>query len=150
MIGHRLVFMQSLNLFILFRLLDYCPKSVNLNVVKYHWHENRWDITVQSTAIHPHLKKKLEKPLKSLGFSKLSYYRNFNFEDYDPNGRDLIIVAEKKGVLKGRAVSAKAEKSKKEIISSKSVSPKSSKRKAAPPTVTQVARKRGRPPKGSR
>jgi SAM-dependent methyltransferase len=133
-----------------FRLLDYGPKSIHLNLVKYHWHENRWDTTVQTTAIHPHLKKELEKPLKSLGFRKISCYRNFNFEDYDPNGKDLIFVAEKEGILKGRTVSAKAEKPKKKIILAKSASSKTSKGKVSRPKTVPVARKRGRPPKGSR
>ena len=133
-----------------FRLLDYGPKSVNLNLVKYHWRENRWETTVQTTAIYPHFKKELEKPLKSFGFSKISCYRNFNFEDYDPNGQDLIIVAEKKGVLKGRTFSAKSEKPKKETALPKTTSPKVSKAKVSLQKVTHTVRKRGRPPKGSR
>ena len=133
-----------------FRLLDFGPKSVNQILVKHHWHENRWDTAVQTTALHPHLKKELEKPLKSLGFSKVSCYRNFNFEDYDSNGQDLIIVAEKKGVLKGRTISTRTEKLRKETIPSKSITPKAAKGKASRPKVTPVARKRGRPPKSSR
>lgn len=133
-----------------FRLLDYGPKTVNLNLVKYHWHENRWETTVQTTAIHPHFRKELERPLKSFGFSKISCYRNFNFEDYDPNGQDLIIVAEKKGVLKGRTISVRSEKPKKETNFSKTGRPKISKAKISKKSGNQTVRKRGRPPKGSR
>ena len=48
------------------------------------------------------MKKELESTLKSAGFTKLTCYRNYNFEDYDPNGPDIVIVAEKTGVLKPR------------------------------------------------
>jgi hypothetical protein len=41
-----------------------------------------------------------------VGLARFTCYRNFNFEDYDPNGMDLIIVAEKKGVLKSKVASA--------------------------------------------
>ena len=88
---------------IFFRLFDFNSKSMNLSVVKFRWHENRWESAVQTTEIHPYLKKDIEATLKSAGFSKFTSYRNFNYEDYDPNGMDLIIVAEKKGVLKGRS-----------------------------------------------
>jgi len=130
-----------------FRVLDYGPKSVNLSVVRYYWHENRWDTNVLTTVIHPHLKKEIEKPLKSAGFNKLSFYRNFNFEDYDPNGQELILVAEKKGVLKGRTVAVKGEKAKKETGSVKGVSNKAMKGKTLALKENSTPRRRGRPPK---
>ncbi len=85
-----------------FRLLDFHAKSLNLSIAKFRWHENRWESSVQTTEIYPYLKKELESALKSVGFAKLTCYRNYNFEDYDPNGSDLILVAEKKGVLKSK------------------------------------------------
>ena len=88
-----------------FRLLDFNPKSLNLNIAKFRWHENRWESSVYTTEIFPYLKKELESALKSVGFSKLDSYRNHNFEDYDPNGPDLILIAKKKGVLKSRSSS---------------------------------------------
>ncbi len=88
-----------------FRVLDFHSKSLNFSVVKFRWHENRWESSVQTTDIHPCTKKELEAELKSVGFTKLECYRNFNFEDYDPNGSDLILVAEKKGVLKSKSAS---------------------------------------------
>ena len=91
---------------IFFRLLDFLPKSLNLSVVKFRWHENRWESSVQTTQIYPYSKKDLESTLKSVGLARFTCYRNFNFEDYDPNGTDLILVAEKKGVLKSKVASA--------------------------------------------
>jgi hypothetical protein len=91
---------------IFFRLLDFLPRSLNLSVVKFRWHENRWESSVQTTQIYPYLKKDLESTLKSVGLPRFTCYRNFNYEDYDPNGMDLILVAEKKGVLKSKVASA--------------------------------------------
>ena len=67
-----------------FRLLDFNPKTLNLSIAKFRWHENRWESSVYTTEIHPYLKKELESALKSVGFAKLDSYRNYNFEDYDP------------------------------------------------------------------
>jgi SAM-dependent methyltransferase len=88
-----------------FRLLDFNPKSLNLNVAKFRWHENRWESSVYTTEVFPYLKKELESALKSVGFAKLESYRNYNFEDYDPNGSDVILIAQKKGVLKSKTSS---------------------------------------------
>jgi len=85
-----------------FRLLDFNPKTLNLSIAKFRWHENRWESSVYTTEIHPYLKKELESALKSVGFAKLDSYRNYNFEDYDPNGSDVILIAQKKGVLKSK------------------------------------------------
>src|SRR4030095_7827009 len=43
-----------------FRVLDFHPKTLNFNVVKFRWHENRWESSVQTTELHPCLKKELE------------------------------------------------------------------------------------------
>jgi glycine/sarcosine N-methyltransferase len=86
-----------------FRLLDFCLKSVNYSVVKFHRHENKWDSTLVTTEIFPYFKSDLESMLKTAGFKRFDCYRNFNFEDYDKNGTELIFVAEKKGVLKSRS-----------------------------------------------
>jgi glycine/sarcosine N-methyltransferase len=88
-----------------FRLLDFNPKTLNLSIAKFRWHENRWESSVYTTEIHPYLKKELESALKSVGFAKLDSYRNYNFEDYDPNGSDIILIAQKKGVLKSKNAS---------------------------------------------
>jgi glycine/sarcosine N-methyltransferase len=85
-----------------FRLLDFNPKSHNLSIAKFRWHENRWESSVYTTEIYPYRKKELESALKSVGFAKLDSYRNYNFEDYDPNGSDIILIAQKKGVLKSK------------------------------------------------
>src|SRR5262245_14520933 len=85
-----------------FRLLDFHAKSLNLSIAKFRWHENRWESSVYTTEIFPYLKRELESSLRSAGFAKLESYRNYNFEDYDPNGSDLILIAQKKGVLKSR------------------------------------------------
>jgi len=85
-----------------FRLLYCNRKSLNLSIAKFRWHENRWESSVYTTEIHPYLKKELESALKSVGFAKLDSYRNYNFEDYDPNGSDVILIAQKKGVLKSK------------------------------------------------
>ncbi len=88
---------------VFFRVLDFHAKSTDLNVVRFRWHENRWESSVQTTKIYPCLKKAVDADLHSAGFSKLTYYRNFNFEDYDPAGAEFVIVAEKKGVLKSKS-----------------------------------------------
>jgi glycine/sarcosine N-methyltransferase len=88
---------------IFFRLFDFHPKSLNFSIVKFRWHENRWESSAQTTELYPYSKKEVETSLKSAGFSKLTMYRNFNFEDYDPHGTELIVVAEKKGMLKSKA-----------------------------------------------
>src|SRR5437773_10452686 len=56
----------------------------------------------QTTEIYPYFKNELESLLKAVGFKKLDFYRNYNFEDYDKNGPDLIVVGEKRGVLKSK------------------------------------------------
>ena len=84
-----------------FRVLDFSPKSLNYNVVRFHRRDSRWESTVQTTEIYPYFRNDLEAMLKTFGFKKMEFYRNFNFGDYDKNGTDLVIVAEKKGVLKG-------------------------------------------------
>jgi glycine/sarcosine N-methyltransferase len=131
-----------------FRLLDFNPKSIDLSVVKFHRHENKWDSTVQTVEIYPYFKSELESLLKAVGFKKLDFYKNYNFEDYDKSGADLIIVAEKKGVLKSKPVR------KRSFLKPEKVSPETN-----PPSVktagitveerSQVPgkRSRGRPPK---
>jgi glycine/sarcosine N-methyltransferase len=129
---------------IFFRLFDFLPKSLNYSVVRFRWHENRWESSAQTTEIYPYSKKELESALKSASFSKLAWYRNYNFEDYDPNGMDLIIVAEKKGVLKSRA--AAAARRDKSLAKSQSTAAKpsprhqSQTRKAAKSVVRSSAR----------
>ncbi len=130
-----------------FRLLDFYPKSIDYSVVKFRWHENRWDSSVQTTEIHPYLRKDLEGLLEVVGFEKLSVYRNYNFEDYDPNGLDLIFLAEKKGVLKAKAAATlKRERLSKRIEPVFSEKPKKGLSSAPPLPV----RRRGRPPKASK
>ncbi len=85
-----------------FRLLDFNSKSIDFSIVTFHRHENRWDSTVRTTEIFPYFKSELEGLLKVAGFKKMDFYRNFNFEDYDKNGTELIVVCEKKGTLKGK------------------------------------------------
>jgi SAM-dependent methyltransferase len=102
-----------------FRLLDFNPKSIDFSIVTFHRHENRWDSIVRTAEIFPYFKSDLEGLLKKVGFKKMDFYRNFNFEDYDRNGTDLIVVCEKKGTLKGKST-AKAVSSKvKEAVSEK-------------------------------
>ena len=78
------------------------PRALNLSIAKFRWHENRWESSVYTTEIYPYLKRELESALKSVGFAKLDAYRNYNFEDYDPNGSDIVLIAQKKGVLKSK------------------------------------------------
>ncbi|PYV44523.1 MAG: hypothetical protein DMG06_06075 [Acidobacteria bacterium] len=130
-----------------FRLFDFNPKSIDFSIVKFHRHENKWDSTVQTTEIYPYLKSELENLLKAVGFKKLDFYRNYNFEDYDKNGPDLIVVGEKKGILKAKQVgkhglpSEKLERKPRLILSK----PKQSKSEgiSKPP----VARSREKSPK---
>jgi glycine/sarcosine N-methyltransferase len=85
-----------------FRLLDFNPKSIDFSIVTFHRHENRWDSVVRTAEIFPYFKNDLEGLLRGVGFKRTDFYRNFNFEDYDKNGPDLIVVCEKKGTLKGK------------------------------------------------
>src|SRR5262245_10802223 len=94
-----------------FRLLDFSSKGLNLNIAKFRWHENRWESSVYTTEIYPYLKRELESALRSVGFAKFESYRNYNFEDYDPNGSDLILIAQKKGVLKSKTSSRREKPS---------------------------------------
>lgn len=120
-----------------FRLLDFNPKSLNLNVAKFRWHENRWESNVYTTEIYPHSKKELESALKSAGFGKLEFYRNYNFEDYDPNGSDLILIGQKKGILKSRNPSRR-EKLAGPESSSKAAAKKEPPRLAVAPKVLKA------------
>jgi len=136
-----------------FRLLDFNPKSLNLSIAKFRWHENRWESSVHTTEIYPHLKREIESILKSVGFSKSEAYRNYNFEDYDPNGSDLILIAQKKGVLKSRNSSRRDKPTskpeaqpkvapKKKELPSKATAPRSAK-----PSKHKSARKPSAKPK---
>jgi len=87
-----------------FRLLDFNSKSIDYSVVTFHRHENRWDSIVRTTEIFPYFKAEIESLLKAVGFRKMDFYRNFNFEDYDKNGNELVAVCEKKGTLKGKPI----------------------------------------------
>ena len=123
-----------------FRMLDFSPKAVNYNVVRFHRQENRWDSTVETTEICPYYKTDLESMLKTVGFKKMECYKNFNFEDYDKGGQDLIIVSEKKGVLK-------SSQKKKPSRYSASVKVKPSALKIESKKGAIVPKRRGRPPK---
>ena len=123
-----------------FRMLDFQEKGVNYSVVKFHRRENRWDSSVETTEIFPYYKSELESMLKAVGFKKLESYRNFSFEDYDKNGQDLIIVAEKKGTLK-------SGHKKRQSRSSALTKAKTALPKLEPKKGSVEPRRRGRPPK---
>jgi hypothetical protein len=93
-------------------------------VVTFHRHENKWDSVVRTAEIFPYFKSDVEGLLKGVGFKKMDFYRNFNFEDYDKNGPDLIVVCEKKGTLKGKLPARSAASSEKTRGGAKAVSPK--------------------------
>ncbi len=82
------------------RVLDFAAKSLEYTIVKFHKHENQWNSQVLTTEIFPYLKTDLEAMLKGAGFKEINAYRNFNLEDFDKNGPEVIFVAHKKGVLK--------------------------------------------------
>jgi SAM-dependent methyltransferase len=123
-----------------FRMLDFQEKVVNFNVVKFHRRENRWDTATETTEIYPCYKSDLESMLKTVGFKKLESYKNFSFEDYDKNGQDLVIVAEKKGVLK-------SSQKKRHSRISPSIKAKSAALKVESIKRAVEPRRRGRPPK---
>jgi SAM-dependent methyltransferase len=85
---------------IFFRVFDFNPKSIEYSIVKYHKHETQWHNQVLNTEIFPYLKNDLEAMLRGAGFKEIQVYRDFNFEDFDKNSSECIIVAHKKGVLK--------------------------------------------------
>jgi lipopolysaccharide export LptBFGC system permease protein LptF len=78
--------------------------------------------------------------LKAVGFKKLEFYRNFNFEDYDKNGTDLIITAEKKGVLK-------SDQRRRSVTETRYAKAKAEASKSVSKRGVTVSRPRGRPPK---
>ena len=125
-----------------FRLLDFNPKSLNLSIAKFRRYENRWESSVHTTEIYPYLKKELESALKSVGFAKMESYRNYNFEDYDPNGSDLIFIAQKKGVLKSKSSSRREKPAAKPEPNLKTAAKKDlPSRTAAPPSFKAPAHK---------
>src|SRR5207249_10034382 len=130
-----------------FRLFDFNPKSIDFSIVKFHRHENKWDSTVQTTEIYPYLKSELENLLKAVGFKKLDFYRNYNFEDYDKNGPDLIVVGEKKGVLKAKQSGKHSLTSEKLERSPGTVLTKAKASKSERISSSGSGRPRGRPPK---
>jgi SAM-dependent methyltransferase len=131
-----------------FRLLDFNPKSIDLSIVKFHRHENKWESTVQTTEIHPYFRSELENLLKAVGFKKLDFYKNFNFEDYDKSGADLIIVAEKKGVLKPKPVRGRSfSKPEKLSVETNPSVAKSARISVEGKSQVPGKRSRGRPPK---
>src|SRR5262245_43135636 len=107
-----------------FRLLDFNPKTLDFSVVTFHRHENRWDSVVRTAEIFPYFKSDIEGLLRGVGFKKMDFYRNFNFEDYDKNGPDLIVVCEKKGTLKGKLPARSAAGSERAKRGTKAISPK--------------------------
>jgi glycine/sarcosine N-methyltransferase len=123
-----------------FRMLDFSQKSLNYNVVKFHRRENKWESSVQTTEIYPYYKNDLESMLKAVGFKKLEFYGNFNFEDYDKNGTDLIIIAEKKGVLK-------SNQKRKPFTVTRSAKVKADASKSVAKKAVTVSKPRGRPSK---
>ena len=125
-----------------FRLLDFNPKSLNLSIAKFRRYENRWESSVHTTEIYPYLKKELESALKSVGFAKMESHRNYNFEDYDPNGSDLILIAQKKGVLKSKSSSRREKPAAKPEPNLKTAAKKDlPSRTTAPPSFKAPAHK---------
>lgn len=122
-----------------FRMLDFGAKAVNYNVVRFHRRENRWDSTVETTEICPYYKVDLETMLKAVGFKKMEFYKNFSFEEFDKVGQDLVIVSEKKGVLK-------SSQKRRPTRSFASVKPKPTIPRTEPKRVGIELKRRGRPP----
>jgi SAM-dependent methyltransferase len=131
-----------------FRLLDFNPKSIDFSVVTFHRHENRWDSVVRTAEIFPYFRSELEGLLKGVGFKKMDFYRNFNFEDYDKNGTDLIVVCEKRGTLKGKLPARHPAGSEKTTKGLKASSPKVREAPRAKPSPRASAQQhRPAPPK---
>jgi SAM-dependent methyltransferase len=107
---------------IFFRFLDFTPKNIEYNVVKFHKHENQWNNQAFTTEIFPCFKSDLEGMLKGAGFKEINIYRNFNFEDFDKNSAEVIFVAQKKGTQKPER-KKHAPREKKAIPSPKGKSP---------------------------
>ena len=78
-----------------FKTLDFSRSSIILNLTKHAWHENKWAVSTFSTKIMPYTKKEIELLLRSAGLKKIKSYQNFNFEDYDVNESNLILIASK-------------------------------------------------------
>jgi 2-polyprenyl-3-methyl-5-hydroxy-6-metoxy-1,4-benzoquinol methylase len=78
-----------------FRTLDYTKGSFILNLTEHAWYKNKWAVSNFSTKITPYTKKELETLLKLAGLKQIQSYQNFNFEDYDVNETNLILVARK-------------------------------------------------------
>src|SRR5206468_10789643 len=108
---------------------------------------NRWDSIVRTAEIFPYFKNELEGLLKAVGFKKMDFYRNFNFEDYDKNGTDLIVVCEKKGTLKGKLPTKNLASSERVMKTPKTVSTKGQARPAKPGARVSVQGHHGAPPK---
>ena len=131
-----------------FRLLDFNPKSIDFSIVAFHRHENRWDSTVRTAEIFPYFKNELEGLLKVVGFKKMDLYRNFNFEDYDKNGTDLIVVCQKKGTLKGKLPSKNWASPERVMKTARTVSTRGREARPAKPSArVSVQRHHGATPK---
>jgi SAM-dependent methyltransferase len=113
------------------RFLDLNPKSIDFNIVRFHKHENQWSNSTLVTEIYPYNRQDIESLLKGAGFKEIAAYQNFNFDDFDKNGSELILVARKKGTLKGQ--SKKSVSPKKPEKTAKAESPAKSTKTAPPP-----------------
>ncbi len=101
-----------------FKTLDYSRGSFILNLTKYAWHENKWAVSNFSTKITPYTKQDIETLLKLAELKQIQSYQNFNFEDYDVNETNLILVAKKEIGKERKLPSEKTSPSKKKVVTS--------------------------------
>ena len=101
-----------------FKTLDYSRGSFILNLTEHAWHKNKWAVSNLSTKITPYTKKEIETLLKLAGLKQIQSYQNFNFEDYDVNETNLILVAKKEIGKEKKLPSVKISVSKEKVITS--------------------------------
>ena len=79
---------------IFFYVLDYFPNKIVFNVIDIEI-ENR-KVKTYSTEYNPLKKRKLIELLRTAGFKDMKLYQDHEFNDFDPENSDNLIVVSKK------------------------------------------------------
>lgn len=80
--------------FLFFRILDLHDVPITFFIVTFVKEKGAWTYSVRSTRLYPWRKNQLQTFLFEAGFKKLEFYGTYNFDKYEANtSNDLIIIA---------------------------------------------------------
>ncbi|MBI4318909.1 MAG: class I SAM-dependent methyltransferase [Chloroflexi bacterium] len=80
--------------YIFFRFLDFHADTIVFNIVTFSKEKGQWSYQVRSTHHRPLFQRDLARLLLDAGFSKLSFYGDYQQHEFDSQtSSDLVVVA---------------------------------------------------------